>query len=152
MRKALVLVFALVFTTAALASPPRARVSLRTTSLGPVLVDSRGHTLYVFDLGQGANKAVWPPFLTSAKPLATGVPAAKLGTRTLAAGKLQVTYAGHPLYFYAGDAKAGDVRGASVAHWAALSASGKPLRPASKVPVPPPTTTMPYPYDPGGGY
>jgi predicted lipoprotein with Yx(FWY)xxD motif len=152
MRKALVLVSALVFTAAAVASPPRARVSLRTTSLGPVLVDSRGHTVYVFDLGKGANTAIWPPFLTSAKPVAAGVPAAKLGTRKLAAGKLQVTYAGRPLYFYAGDRKAGDVRGASIAHWAALSASGKLVRPGSTAPPPPPTTTDPYPYPGGDGY
>ena len=151
MRRALVIVFALVFTAAALASPPRARVAVRTTSLGSVLVDSRGHTLYVFDRGKSANATIWPPFLTSGKPVAAGVPAAKLGVLKLAGGKLQVTYAGHPLYFYAGDAKAGDVRGAAIAQWAALSRTGAKLR-APKVPSPPVTTTNPYPYDPGGGY
>jgi predicted lipoprotein with Yx(FWY)xxD motif len=147
MRRGLVIVFALVFAAAALASPPRARVAVRTTSLGSVLVDSRGHTLYVFDLGRSSNSAVWPPFLTSGRPVGSGVAAAKLGVLRLANGKLQVTYAGHPLYFYAGDAKAGEVRGASVARWSALSASGAKLRP--KAP-PPSTTTTPYPG--GDGY
>jgi predicted lipoprotein with Yx(FWY)xxD motif len=150
MRTSLLLVVALTLTAAALASPPRARVSVRTTSLGSVLVDSRGHTLYAFDRGKSANRTVWPPFLTSATPVADGVPAAKLGFVKLANGRLQVTFAGHPLYFYAGDAKAGDVRGASIAHWAALSAAGKTLR-SAKTPAQPPSDTTPY--DPGGdGY
>jgi predicted lipoprotein with Yx(FWY)xxD motif len=147
MRPVIVALCALVFVATALASPPRARVAVRATTLGSALVDSRGHTLYVYDLGRSANSTVWPPFLTSAKPLAAGVPATKLGVLKLAGGKLQVTYAGHPLYFYAGDTKAGDVRGASVARWAALSASGAKLRPH----VPPPTTTT-TPYPGGDGY
>jgi predicted lipoprotein with Yx(FWY)xxD motif len=159
MRRVLVLVAGLVFVTAALASPPRARVAVRSTSLGVVLVDARGHTLYAYDLDRGRRSACtgaclasWPPFLTSGKPVATGVSAARLGTVKRADGRLQVTFAGHPLYFFASDAKAGDVRGASITHWAALSAAGTKVRPKNAAaPPPPPASTTPY--DSGGdGY
>jgi hypothetical protein len=67
-------------------------------------------------------------------------------------GKFQVTFMGHPLYFFASDSKAGDVRGASITHWSAISPTGARLRAAgAKTPAPPPTSTNPY--DPGGnGY
>lgn len=138
MRTFAVLLVALSVTAVALASPPQARVAVRSTSLGSVLVDSRGHTLYVYDLDHGrsacvgACAAAWPPLLTSAKPIAVaGVPAAKLGTIKRAGGKLQVTFMGHPLYFFAKDAKAGQVSGAAIAHWAALTAAGAKLHKAS---------------------
>src|SRR3954470_22879221 len=121
-RSALLVLLALAAAGTALAAPPRAKVATRATSLGSVLVDGRGRTLYVFDLGActGSCAAAWPPFLTSGKP--AGV--AKLGTRKLAGGKLQVTFAGKPLHFYAGDTKAGQVAGAAIAHWFALAPTG----------------------------
>jgi len=153
MRTAAVLLIALACTAAAAATPQRTKVAVRSTSLGSVLVDARGHTLYFFDSGRctGACLATWPAFVTSAKPVAgAGIPAAKLGTVKLANGKLQVTFAGHPLHFFGGDAAAGDVNGASVPQWWALSATGAKLH-AAAAPAPAPTTTVPY--DPGGnGY
>jgi predicted lipoprotein with Yx(FWY)xxD motif len=149
------------------AALPRAHVSVRSTSLGPVLVDSRGHTLYAFDLDTGTKSmctgvcaSTWFPFLTTAKPLtAGGVPAAKIGLAKRANGKWQVMFSGHLLYFFAGDTKAGQVGGASIAHWAALSKAGAKVKPqaagggTSTVPAPP-TTTDPYGggYGSGGGY
>jgi predicted lipoprotein with Yx(FWY)xxD motif len=155
---------ALVVAGSALAALPRAHVSVRSTSLGPVLVDSRGHTLYVFDLDRGTKStctgvcaANWFPFLTTAKPLtAGGVSAAKLGLAKRAGGKWQVMFAGHLLYFFAGDTAAGQVRGASITHWAALSKAGAKVKPQSggtgtnPAPAPPPTTTDPYGYGSGG--
>src|SRR4051794_41597656 len=113
----------------ALAAPPGARVAVHPTSLGKVLADAKGRTLYVFDGGActGACAAAWPPLLTAGKP--TGV--AKLGTKRLGSGKLQVTYAGKPLYRYAVDRSPGEVNGASVAHWFALSPTGAKLHAAS---------------------
>jgi predicted lipoprotein with Yx(FWY)xxD motif len=159
MRRGLILLTALALVVAgsALAAPPRAHVALRSTSLGSVLVDARGHTLYAFDLDKGTKSACkssclasWHPFLTSGVPLATGISAAKLGTARQAGG-IQVTFAGHLLYFFAGDTKAGQVRGASIAHWAALSKTGAKVKPQAggtgTTPAPP-TTTDPY----GGGY
>jgi len=156
------LLLALTWTAAAIAAPTRAQVSARSTSLGSVLVDSRGHTLYVFDLDRGkkssctgACTSLWHAFLTSTKPLAVhGVSAAKIGLAKRANGKFQVTFMGHPLYFFVSDTKAGDVHGASVAHWAAFSPTGAKLRAGSTgtPPTSPPTTST-DPYAPGGnGY
>ncbi|MES1247302.1 MAG: hypothetical protein ABUS54_06485 [Actinomycetota bacterium] len=133
-----------------LLSPPHGTVGVRATQLGQTLVDARGHTLYVLDHGSctGACAATWPPFLTKGKPVAHGVAAAKLGTKKLAGGKLQVTFGGKPLYFYAGDSGAGQVAGASVAHWAALSPTGTRLTSSS---APPSTVTTPTMTDPGYG-
>lgn len=155
---------ALVVAGSAVAALPRAHVTVRSTSLGSVLVDSRGHTLYAFDLDKGTKSlctgvcaASWFPFLTTAKPLtAGGVSAAKVGLAKRANGKWQVMFSGHLLYFFAGDKAAGQVHGASIAHWAALSQTGAKVRPeaggtgTTPAPAPPPTTTDPY--GSGGGY
>ena len=171
MRRGLLIwsALALVVAGSALAALPRAHVSVRSTSLGPVLVDSRGHTLYAFDLDKGTKSmcttgvcaASWFPCLTSAKPLtAGGVSAAKLGLAKRANGKWQVMFSGHLLYFFSGDKAAGQVRGASIAHWAALSRTGAKVKPqaggtgTTPAPAPTPTTTDPYGggYGSGGGY
>ena len=158
MRPSAVLLLALVCSAAAIASPQRATVTVRSTSLGSVLVDARGHTLYFFDSGRctGACLASWPAFLTSGKPLAAaGIPAAKLGTVKVAGGKLQVTFAGHPLHFFGGDTKAGQVKGASMPHWWALSKAGKRLHATVAPTTSTPSTTTPTSTTPdygGGGY
>jgi predicted lipoprotein with Yx(FWY)xxD motif len=161
MRLSAVLLRALTCTAVAVAAPARTLVSTRSTTLGSVLVDSRGHTLYVFDLDHGTKSsctgactASWHAFLTSSKPVALhGVGASKLGLVKRASGKSQVTFMGHPLYFYVGDRKAGDVHGASIAHWAAFSPTGAKLRDAAtNTPLPPPPTTTAPGYDAGGGY
>ena len=157
MRLLALLLLGLTCTAVAVAAPSRARVATRSTSLGSVLVDARGHTLYVFDQDKGARSACtgscsasWPAFLTTTKPVALkGVPAAKLGMVKRGNGTFQVTFMGHPLYFFASDAKAGDVRGAAITHWAAISPNGKRLHEGST--TSPPTSTVPY--DPNGnGY
>src|SRR3954464_852009 len=159
MRVLALLLLSLTCASVAFAAPSRTQVATRSTPLGSVLVDARGHTLYVFDRDRGTKSACagsctasWPAFLTTTKPVALkGVAAAKLGMVKRANGKFQVTFMGHPLYFFASDAKAGDVRGASITHWAAISPSGARLRDGSKTSPPPPTSTDPY--DPGGnGY
>src|SRR5689334_10024166 len=112
-----------------LLTPPHAAVGVRATQLGRTVVDGRGHTVYVFDRPTctGACAASWIPFLTKGKPVAHGVAARLLGTKKVAGGKLQVTFHGKPLYFFAGDSGAGQVAGAAVPHWAALSPSGAKL-------------------------
>ncbi len=149
MRVLALLLLSLTCAAVAVAAPSRAQVATRSTSLGSVLVDARGHTLYVFDRNTPITSASWPPFVTTAKPIAKGVSAAKLGLVKRANGTFQVTFMGHPLYFFASDVKAGDVRGASITHWAAISPSGARLHEGSS--APPPTSTGPY--DPNGnGY
>jgi predicted lipoprotein with Yx(FWY)xxD motif len=160
MRRLLpVLALALVVTAAATAAAaPRAKVAVRSTSLGRVLVDARGRTLYAFDLDThgkpsctGGCATLWLPLLTTGSPLSAGVPAAKLGTVKRGDGRLQVMFAGHPLYRFAKDAHAGQVAGASVAHWAALAVTGAKVRATgSGGAVAPPTSTTP-PISGGGG-
>jgi predicted lipoprotein with Yx(FWY)xxD motif len=116
-----------------------ATVNVRSTSLGKILVDSSGRSLYLFekDTGSkstcfGACATAWPPFRTNGKPMAsTGVTAALLGTTTRSDGNPEVTYNGHPLYSYAGDQKAGDTNGQALnqfgAPWYVVSPAGKKI-------------------------
>ncbi len=114
-------------------------VNVRSTSLGKILVDSQGRTLYLFkkDTGPkstcfGACASAWPPFRTSAAPKAgSGVTASLLGTTTRSDGNDEVTYNGHPLYYYVGDQKAGDTNGQDLnqfgAAWYVLSPAGNQI-------------------------
>jgi predicted lipoprotein with Yx(FWY)xxD motif len=114
-----------------------AAVAVRTTELGPTLVDTQGRTLYLFEQDKtttstcdGACASVWPPLLTDGKPQAqAGISAAKLGTTKRADGKVEVTYAGHPLYYYVSDTKPGQLSGEGLdqfgATWDAVAPSGK---------------------------
>lgn len=77
---------------------------------GSVVANGRGEALYLFDREQrgksecyGACAKAWPPVLTKGKPRAAGAAASLLGTTKRRNGKLQVTYAGQPLYYYVGD-------------------------------------------------
>jgi predicted lipoprotein with Yx(FWY)xxD motif len=86
-------------------------LQLKRTSLGSILVDSSGFTVYRFTKDSGAKSscassrecnATWPPLTNDGKPSAgPGVKAALISTIALPGGKRQVTYAGHPLYLYA---------------------------------------------------
>jgi predicted lipoprotein with Yx(FWY)xxD motif len=126
----------------ALRTPKAALVALRKTTLGPVLVDGRGRTLYVFEkdrVGKSScNSACakyWPPLISRAKPRAgTGLQKSMLGVITRPGGHRQVTYAGHPLYAFVGDKTAGQTSGEGLtnfgADWYALSASGRAVAPS----------------------
>lgn len=60
----------------------------------------------------GACAAAWPPVTTKGTPTASGsAVAADLGTTKRSDGTEQVTYDGHPLYYYAGDSAAGQTNG-----------------------------------------
>jgi predicted lipoprotein with Yx(FWY)xxD motif len=116
-----------------------ATVDVASGSLGNILVDSQGRTVYLFkkDSGPkstclGACTTNWPPLRDSGKPtVGTGVSASKVGTIARSDGGRQVTYGGHPLYLFAGDSKPGDTNGQGVvafgAAWLALSATGKAI-------------------------
>jgi predicted lipoprotein with Yx(FWY)xxD motif len=116
-----------------------AKVAIASSPLGRILVDAKGKTLYLFakDKGRtstcyGACATYWPPFTTKGKPTAgRGVAASKLGTTKRKGGQMEVTYNGHPLYYYAGDAKRGDANGqgldASGGKWWVLAPSGKKI-------------------------
>jgi predicted lipoprotein with Yx(FWY)xxD motif len=116
-----------------------AKVGLRHTKLGTVLVDGHGRTLYLFEKDKspmstcyGACASIWPPVTAAGRPVAgPGVSAARLRSVKRRDGKLGLTYAGHPLYLYAGDATAGDVKGQGLdqfgAKWYVLAPSGRKI-------------------------
>jgi predicted lipoprotein with Yx(FWY)xxD motif len=117
-----------------------AMLKLMATEHGRFLADAQGHTLYLFlkDEGgesycTGACAAVWPPLETSSMPHASaGVSAGAVGTIKRGDGELQVTYHGHPLYYYAADAStSGYTKGEAVAQfgapWYVVRANGQPL-------------------------
>jgi predicted lipoprotein with Yx(FWY)xxD motif len=118
-------------------------VSLRKTKLGPILVNSRGHTLYLFLKDRNGKSACsgncarfWPPLLSQGKPTAgPGVRQSLLGSTRRSNGSIQVTYNRHPLYGYALDKRAGETKGegnfAFGARWYALSAKGRAVVKAS---------------------
>jgi predicted lipoprotein with Yx(FWY)xxD motif len=124
---------------AAGAAPGRSQVAVRHTKLGNVLVTGSGRTLYLFEQDKGpastcygACASLWPPLLTGGKPLATrGAQAARLGTTRRRDGRREVTYAGHPLYLYAGDHKPGDLTGQGLnqfgAKWYVLAPNGRKI-------------------------
>jgi predicted lipoprotein with Yx(FWY)xxD motif len=113
-----------------------ATIGEASTSLGKILVDAQGRTIYLFqkDSGtkstcSGACAAAWPPVRTSGKPtVGSGLTAAKVGTTPRSDGKPQVTYNGHPLYLFQDDQSAGDTSGQGVnafgAPWYAVSPAG----------------------------
>jgi predicted lipoprotein with Yx(FWY)xxD motif len=84
-------------------------VVLGDSEFGPMLFDSKDQAIYVFERDPkgesacyGECAAAWPPVLTKGEPKAAdGVDASLLGTAERRDGKLQLTYAGRPLYFYA---------------------------------------------------
>jgi predicted lipoprotein with Yx(FWY)xxD motif len=88
-------------------------------SAGTYLTGASGRALYLWVADShgksncsGACASAWPPLLTRGTPVASGgVTSSELGTITRSGGAEQVTYDGHPLYYYAGDPKAGTTNG-----------------------------------------
>jgi len=104
-----------------------------------IVVAGNGKTVYMFTGDTGGTSTcaaidptcatLWPYFTTTGKPATgAGITASLLGT-TKTGGKLQVTYNHHPLYYYSGDKKPGDVVGQSALQsWWVLSPKGKPIK------------------------
>jgi len=119
-----------------------AKVGLRHTRLGAILVSSSGRTLYEFTRDRPrSNSCVkitgcpefWPALQSSGKPVAgPGVRASLLSTITLHGGARQVTYAGHALYLYSGDTGPGQTsyvgESAFGGRWYAINASGRTVK------------------------
>jgi predicted lipoprotein with Yx(FWY)xxD motif len=123
----------------ATAHAAKGTVDVRSTTLGKILVNSQGRTVYLFRKDSarksactGACAKFWPPLLASGKPTAgPGASASKLGTIRRSDGKRQVTYNGHPLYTFQQDTKAGQTNGQGLtafgASWFALSRAGNQI-------------------------
>jgi predicted lipoprotein with Yx(FWY)xxD motif len=112
-------------------------IGVGSTRLGQILVDASGRTLYLFAADTGTQSTCnssacvqyWPPVLTNGTPRASsGVTASLLGTVARQDGSTEVTYAGHPLYYFVSDKKAGDVTGQGIngfgGPWYVVSPSG----------------------------
>jgi predicted lipoprotein with Yx(FWY)xxD motif len=126
-------------------APPKApdgqaaTIGMASTSLGNVLIDSQGRTIYLFKKDSGTTSAcsggcaaAWPPVRTSGKPtVGSGLTASKVGTTPRSDGKPQVTYNGHPLYLFQNDQNAGDTNGQGVnafgAAWYVMSPAGNAI-------------------------
>jgi len=115
-------------------------VSTKTSSLGTFLVDGQGRTLYLWDADHGPRSTctaacaqAWPPLTTTGAPKASGdVKSSLLGTATRPDGSREVTYAGHPLYTYAGDTRPGQTTGEGSdsfgAPWWTVTTAGRALQ------------------------
>ena len=114
-------------------------VRIAETPLGRILVDNRGITLYDFVADKGTTSvcydacaALWPPLITNGEPIAgRGVKASLLGTTRRSDGKLEVTYGGHPLYYFVTDRHPGQTTGQGVNQfggpWWVLSPAGREI-------------------------
>jgi len=125
------------------ASAARARgpkVKVVSSDYGRILADGRGRALYLFtaDKGKASNcsgecATAWPPYIVKSKPTAvSGAKPGRVGTTRRDDGKLQATYAGHPVYYYEGDKEPGQVLCQAVnefgGYWYVLRSSGKAVR------------------------
>jgi predicted lipoprotein with Yx(FWY)xxD motif len=128
--------------TTSKAAPPAATavVSAKSSSLGTFLVDAKGQTLYLWDADHGSKSTCngecatnWPPLTTKSAPKAgAGVKASLLGTTKRADGTQEITYAGHPLYTFAGDTAPGQTTGqgsgAFGAPWWVVTPAGQAIQ------------------------
>ena len=122
------------------ASGKPATVGVVSDTLGKILVDSQGRTLYLFtdDDGtmsdcSGACAVAWPPLLVNGKAtIGGGANSSLVSTTVRADGKKQVTYHGHPLYLFKNDTKAGQTNGEGInafgGLWYAVSPAGSQVK------------------------
>ncbi len=115
-------------------------VSSKHAKMGTILAVGPKHmTVYLFEADKGGQSAcsgacaaAWPPVTTSGQPQGSGsVSSAKLGTITRPDGTKQVTYNGHPLYFFTKDGDEGDAYGQGAkafgADWYVVAPSGNKI-------------------------
>jgi predicted lipoprotein with Yx(FWY)xxD motif len=119
------------------AAPEAAGALLMTadSSLGEIVVDGEGMTVYMFDNDtQGATSSAcsgecasnWPAVTTDSAELEVEGVTGEVGTITGVDGETQLTLNGWPLYYFAGDSAAGDVNGQGVNDvWWVLTAAGE---------------------------
>jgi predicted lipoprotein with Yx(FWY)xxD motif len=118
------------------------KIQLRHTSLGKILVDSSGFTLYRFTKDSGRTNScvktsqcpgTWPAFAPSGTPTAgPGVKASLISSIKLPNGSRQITYAGHPLYHYFSASEQGETAYVGAMEfggtWLAVNAAGGLIR------------------------
>jgi predicted lipoprotein with Yx(FWY)xxD motif len=110
------------------AAPGTTTVRLAPSKFGKILVDSHGRTLYDFVADKttastcyGACASLWPPLTVSGAPKAgPQILGSLLGTTKRTDGTTEVTYKGHPLYYFASDTKPGNTTGQDINQFGAL--------------------------------
>jgi predicted lipoprotein with Yx(FWY)xxD motif len=122
---------------AAQAAGGQASIKISTSSLGDILTDQSGRTLYGFTNDKGGTSsctgqciATWPALASKDKvTAAAGANPALLKATQRAEGTSQATYGDWPLYYYAGDMGPGDVDGQGVdGVWFVVGADGKLIK------------------------
>ena len=119
---------------------PTVVVGVARTPYGSALVDRRGFALYRFTHDRsasstcyGACAVAWPPYVVAKRSLGAGSGAhtGLLGTVRRGDGRLQVTYAGRPLYYYVGDRRPGQILCQGVAEfggtWDVVAPDGRAI-------------------------
>jgi predicted lipoprotein with Yx(FWY)xxD motif len=114
-------------------------VQVAGSDYGQILFDGDNQAIYSFDKEKGSTSecyddcaTAWPPVLTKGQPQAgTGADTGQLGTTKREDGTTQVTYAGHPLYYYEEDPP-GEVLCQNVDEfgglWLVVKPDGEPVR------------------------
>ena len=132
----------------ATSSPGTMLSTANVAGLGMVVVDGRGHTVYVLTSGGRTNvpcddangcTKVWPDLpLPAGTPAATagaGLQASLLGTMKLSDGETYPTYGGWLMYEFSQDTAAAQGHGEGITSfggtWYAISPSGDPVMPPS---------------------
>ena len=109
-------------------------LTVAETSLGTILANGTGHTVYLFtpdkknkSVCTGPCTADWPPLSVSGEPtFGDGIDAGLVKVIKRPDGSKQLSYAGHPLYTFSGDANSGDVNGQSIGGvWFAVAPDGQ---------------------------
>jgi predicted lipoprotein with Yx(FWY)xxD motif len=125
-----------------------ATVDVHTGNGTSFLTDSSGRALYLWtpdtktkSTCSGACASAWPPLTVKGAPTAgSGATASDLGTISRSDGTKQVTYAGHPLYYFAGDNAAGQTNGEGSngfgATWYLVAPTGQQITSLSTAPAP----------------
>jgi predicted lipoprotein with Yx(FWY)xxD motif len=133
-------------------------ITTRSGSMGSFLTDGSGRTVYLWvkdgmnsSACSGACAGAWPPVPAKGKlTVSGGAKASDLGTITRSDGSKQVTYDGHPLYYYVGDSGPGQTNGQGSdgfgAKWWLVAPSGVKITGAEtasppKAPAPSATAT-----------
>jgi predicted lipoprotein with Yx(FWY)xxD motif len=119
-----------------------AKLQLRETDKGKILVNRAGFTLYAFSKDKRGTDMcaaikipvdclmVWPALVTKGRPMiGSGVKRSLVGTIMIPHVGRQVTYAGHPLYMYVGDGAPGETSYVGAfqfgGRWSAVTAGGR---------------------------
>jgi predicted lipoprotein with Yx(FWY)xxD motif len=121
--------------SAATAGGPKLKVT--DSDYGRILADGHRRALYLFTADKGKRSScsgdcatAWPPYIVKSKPRAVGgAKPGLVGTTRRSDGKLQATYAGHPVYYYEGDKEPGQVLCQAVSefggYWYVLRGTGR---------------------------